>query len=577
MKKLLNAKTLLFAILILAAFLRIWKIDKVPVSLFGDELDVGYQAYSILKTGKDYSGNRLPLHFQSLAERRTPLYLYSAVPTVAIFGISPLGVRLPAMIFGVLGIYAFYLLVREFLTFQSNIDPSFAEKTALVAGFLLAVSPWHIQYSRAAFEVTELLFFLILGIYLFIRSLNNPKLLWLSAFSLGITPWIYSTAKLFTPMVLIFLVFVWFKDLIKFSKKELIKAVAILLLLGLPMVYTIFSGGGAERFGYISVFTDPTMEGDVGFARLNDAKFEGQSRNLIQKVETRMIHNKYTFWGFRVINNYLSAFSTNFLFIKGDLNLRHSVENVGQLYKVEMIPLVLGLVAFFGFYKNKKIKKLVAFWILAGVIPSAITRDGGNHATRLILILPPMMLLIAYGIVKGFNLFGAKNRKLITYCYILLFLINFVFYEHNYWIHNPWYSERWWHAGFKEMFAAVAQVEGNYDKIIFSNANEPPLIFFLGYYEYPPQEFQKGLQDVYVPGFDTLKHTGKYYFGQVNVEGIYALPKVMDKKTLYVAVEREVGTNLIMEPTRVPAGLKLIKAIAYPSGEPAYYIFAKGD
>ena len=85
-------------IIILAVFLRVWKVDKVPVSLFGDELDVGYQAYSILKTGRDYNGNFMPLHFQSMAEWRTPLYLYSCVPTVFIFGISPLGVRLPAII-----------------------------------------------------------------------------------------------------------------------------------------------------------------------------------------------------------------------------------------------------------------------------------------------------------------------------------------------------------------------------------------------------------------------------------------------------------------------------------------------
>src|SRR3989344_1271339 len=95
-------KKILIVILLFAAFLRFWKINEVPVSLFGDELDVGYQAYSILKTGKDYSGNFWPLHFHSLAEWRTPLYLYSSVPTVALFGISPLGVRLPAALFGVL-------------------------------------------------------------------------------------------------------------------------------------------------------------------------------------------------------------------------------------------------------------------------------------------------------------------------------------------------------------------------------------------------------------------------------------------------------------------------------------------
>src|SRR3989344_4866828 len=110
----------LVVILVIASLLRLYMLDRVPVSLFGDELDVGYQAYSILKTGKDYSGNFLPMHFESLAEWRTPVYLYSVVPSVAIFGISPLGVRLPAAIFGILGVWAFYLLVKEF-TFGKDI------------------------------------------------------------------------------------------------------------------------------------------------------------------------------------------------------------------------------------------------------------------------------------------------------------------------------------------------------------------------------------------------------------------------------------------------------------------------
>src|SRR3972149_9040197 len=108
-----SVKIILLVILIIASFLRLWKISEVPVSLFGDELDVGYQAYSVLKTGKDYYGNFMPIHFHSLAEWRTPLYLYSAVPTVALFGVSPLGVRLPAAIFGIANIWLLYLLVRE--------------------------------------------------------------------------------------------------------------------------------------------------------------------------------------------------------------------------------------------------------------------------------------------------------------------------------------------------------------------------------------------------------------------------------------------------------------------------------
>src|SRR5258706_15322907 len=111
-----KSNIILAAILLIASFLRLSNLSSVPVSMFGDELDVGYHAYSILKTGRDYSGNFMPLHFQSLAEWRTPLYLYSAVPTVAVFGISPLGVRLPAAFFGILGVWGIYLLVKEIMS-----------------------------------------------------------------------------------------------------------------------------------------------------------------------------------------------------------------------------------------------------------------------------------------------------------------------------------------------------------------------------------------------------------------------------------------------------------------------------
>src|ERR1035437_697517 len=164
-------------ILILALFLRIWHIDAVPVALFGDELDVGYHALSILTTGRDYSGDFMPMHFKALAEYRTPLYIYSAVPTVAIFGISPMGVRLPAVIFGVLGIWIFYLLIKR-ITQNKTLS--------LLSAFLLCISPWHLQYSRAGFEVTEMLFFYMAGIYCLLKGFKNYKWLFLSAVSLGL-------------------------------------------------------------------------------------------------------------------------------------------------------------------------------------------------------------------------------------------------------------------------------------------------------------------------------------------------------------------------------------------------------
>ena len=571
------SKVILTLILIVAAFLRLWGLGSVPVSLFSDELDVGYQAYSIIETGKDYSGNSWPLHFQSYADNRTPLYIYSAIPTVLVFGITPLGVRLPAAIFGILGVLVFYLLTREIIGSLRIKERTYTERIALLSAGLLTISPWHIQYSRAAFEATQLLFFLILGVYFFLKSLKQPKYLWLSTFCLALTPWIYSSAKLFTPVFIIFLIFVWRKEVLTISKKAVTSSILVLAVLGLPMLYAMISGSGGTRFSYISVFTDPTVRTEAQYGRLIDVQFQGNQRDIASKLASRLTHNKFTFWTGEVVNNYLESFSTNFLFIKGDINLRHSIEGVGQFYKVEAIALIFGIIAFFAFFKERKIKILILFWVLAGIIPSAITRGGGIHATRLILILPPLLFLIAYGMVEGFGLVGRGYKKWILILYFVFLTFNVGLYMHNYWTHNPWYSQRSWHAGYKELVNEAKRLEGSYEKIVITNAVEAPEIFFASYYPYPPSLWQQGFKEEYVDGFGKLKGIGKYYFGQVNVEGFEVLPEVMGDSILYISAQREIGKNLIMDPQYIPSGLRLVYTVTYPSGEPAFYFFEKGS
>jgi hypothetical protein len=563
-------KIILFTILLVASFLRLWRLTEVPVSLFGDELDVGYHAYSILKTGKDYSGNSWPLHFQSLAEWRTPLYLYSVVPTVAIFGISPLGVRLPAAFFGILGVLGLYYLVKQM---TKN------EALALVAAAVLALSPWHIQYSRAAFEVTMLITFILFGLYFFFKSLRSGNWLWVSVAFLVFTPWIYSTAKLFTPLLLPILFVIWRKELLQLSKRDLLKAIVAGLVIGLPIAYSTLFGGGSQRFGYVSVLTDPTREAEVGYQREFDARMRGTVTEGLQPgIGDKLLHNKFIFWTDKIVSNYYQALSADFLFIKGDPNPRHSIEGMGQFYKIEFAAFILGSILLFSKYKDRKIKLFIAFWILASIIPAAITRNGGNHATRLILILPPMVFLISYGLVEMHRLLSKFYGYVFVVFYIMLFLLGFIYYQHNYWIHNPWYSERWWHAGYEEAIQSIKDVEINYENVVISMAGEPAWIFFSAWYEYPPakwhEEFPVG-NDVELAGFGKVSHIDKFYFGSPKVEGsFYDWGQVLDDKTLYVASEKEVNVNLIREPERTPEDLVLVKSIAYPSGEPAFYLFS---
>ena len=560
----MKTKFFLMVILLIASVLRLWKLNTVPVSLFGDELDVGYHAYSILKTGKDYYGNSWPIHFHSIAEWRTPLYLYSAVPTVAIFGITPLGVRLPAAIFGILSVYIMFLFVRQIAGHRT---------LATIASAILAVSPWSLQYSRAGFEATILLFLLLLGLYCFFRALRDSRFLILASISFALTPWVYSTAKLFTPLLLIFLFLAWRKEIFAIPKKYLAFAFLAFVIIGAPITYDTFFGKATQRFSYISIFTDPTTDPEVGTARQVDARVRGEEGVGLQPtLLDRVVHNKYTFWGKNVIDNYFRAFSTDFLFVKGDINLRHSI-GTGEFYKIEAVALIAGLIFFFIGKRDVRVKLLIAFWILMGVVPAAITREGANHATRLILILPPLIFLIAYGWFEVVKRFGKPAFVFL----VLLYAISYSLYAHRYFIHYPWESERWWHSGWSEAIASVKEVEGGYDKVAISMNGEPAWIFFAGHYMYPPDLWQKNFpigNDIDLAGFGKVSHIDKFYFGSPS-GGLYEWGQLLDSKTLYLANASEVKVNLVLEPDRKPGDLNLVKAITFPSGEPAFYLFAK--
>ena len=563
-----KTKLVFLAIILIASFVRVWKLDKVPVSLFSDELDVGYQAYSLLSTGRDYFGNYFPINIHSYADFLSPLYIYTSIPTVAIFGITAWGVRLPAAIFGILGVWGIYLLVKEMAK---------DEKLALLSSFVLAISPWHIQYSRVAFGVTMLITFLLFGLYFFFRSLTKPKYLWISVALLVFTSWIYQTAKLFTPILMIFVFLVWKKQILKAKKLELIKAVVAGFLVGMPIIYSTFFAGGILRAEYISVFSDPTTKSEVDYSILYDAQVRNAyGGGILSKIFTRVVHNKFTYWGSKVINNFISSLSFEFLFLKGDPNLRHTINGMGQFYKFEVIPLILGILLFFSKFKDKKIKYLIIFWTLAGILPAAITRDGGNHATRLILILPPLVFLISYGLVEAFHGLKDLKRMILTTSIVFLYLVSFGFYEHNFWVHNIFYSERSWQVGYKEVITFLKDNENEYARMIITNANDDPRIFFASLYPAKPQDWQKGLQRNFVSGFGEVEHFGKYYFGQVDGSvGLAKLSDYLDYETLYVASSRETEGNIVTGQQSVPEGLKLLKAVQYPSGEPAFYIFAK--
>src|SRR3990167_10929446 len=141
----------LLLIITLAILLRLTLLSSIPVGFNDDEAAFGYNAYSILKTGKDEWSQFLPFPvFESFGDWKLVGYLYPTVVSQMIFGANEMATRLPSVFFGVLAIFSTYLLAGKL----------FSQRVGLMATLLLAVSPWHIAASRNAFESDILIFFI---------------------------------------------------------------------------------------------------------------------------------------------------------------------------------------------------------------------------------------------------------------------------------------------------------------------------------------------------------------------------------------------------------------------------------
>ena len=106
-------KWLFILIILLGALLRLFSFTKVPPGLYIDEVSIGYNAFSILKTGRDERGVRYPLLFRALDDYKLPAYIYATVVSEAIFGVNEAGVRFPSVMAGILAVPMLYFLTKE--------------------------------------------------------------------------------------------------------------------------------------------------------------------------------------------------------------------------------------------------------------------------------------------------------------------------------------------------------------------------------------------------------------------------------------------------------------------------------
>ncbi|OGD07643.1 hypothetical protein A3B58_03440 [Candidatus Amesbacteria bacterium RIFCSPLOWO2_01_FULL_48_50] len=147
-------------VLVVALAVRVIGLGKYPVSMGIDEIANAYNAYSLLTTGHDEWGKVLPVTLRSFNDYKPPVNIYLIVPSIAFFGKTEAAVRLPTAVLGALTAVVWAVWVRRW---------GMGRGVAIAAGLGLALSPWHINYSRATFEAVTALFLVLTGVTLFQR------------------------------------------------------------------------------------------------------------------------------------------------------------------------------------------------------------------------------------------------------------------------------------------------------------------------------------------------------------------------------------------------------------------------
>jgi len=463
----------LACVLGIAILLRFWELGSVPVSLDWDETALGYNAYSILKTGKDEYGTFLPLSIRSFDDYKPPLYVYLTIPSVALFGLSPWSTRLPSAVMGVLAVLGTYFLVRELFR-KSNSIP-------VVGAALLAISPWHIQFSRIAFEANIGITINIWAVTLFLVGLRKKIYFPISAALFGIGMYAYHSERIFLPLLLCLLLVVYRKKLfVKYHTRMFVASVVVGLIIVIPLIPVFFNKSAMMRLRGTSSFTDQTN------LLSRDIKKIETDRQIGDKFG-ELLDNRRIVWVKTIASGYLSHFSLRWLFLTGD-NQRHHAPDMGLLYLLELPFLLYGLYALLKSKNYQKETQLLIGWLLIAPVAASPT-TGLPHAIRTLVFLPVFQIIIALGVVSVFENINKKIRWPVL-CFVSVFIIgNLLYYLTMYFINmNPEFSE-YWQYGNKEAVMMSEKLKSKYDKVVVSTQIEQSYMFFLFYTKYDPVKY----------------------------------------------------------------------------------------
>ena len=547
---------------------RTFRLDGVPPGFHWDEACVGYDAYSILKTGRDHHGHFLPLNEEAFNDYRRPLLTYSLIPLIEVLGLNVTTVRLGAALWGISDLVAITALAGLMLGWPG----------AAAAAVFAAVSPWHLSFSRVALQGGSGAAIISIATLFFWLWLKSRRSIWLylSAFVFGLSLYSFTIADAFTPLFLAFLALLYWREF-RDAGGQSLRAAALFVLLAIPLAasFVMYPAQMNARFDWLSILTPGGCFGCT-----------------TTPLSVRLATSAAGLAGY---------FTPSFLFVHGDLGDHWTLIHVpgfGQLLP-EQAPLIALALFALVVGRRRKTALFLLGWTVLATLPAAVIRPlGANSAEpgkllptawmvfdpstatlpvtpwlifshpdsrHAVLAMVPWILLSALGFVTLLELTSSRRALSIALCAALAAgtLFHAARFIRSYFIDYPVLAAPYFQYGWKQVMEHLGPPGDPAQRVVITKRGPEPYIYVLFFGHYPPERFQT----------EPVVSIGRSSSGGVAAFNVYAFDRYVfvTPDSAYRGMEHGTFVFAGADPIPVPPTI----SIRYPDGTVAYNIVSK--
>lgn len=493
-------------------WIRVYRLNVIPVGMTDDEVRLVYNAYALFHTGRDIAQRIfLPVSFVLHNFSFAPVSVYITAPFVGLLGLSPFTARLPFALAGIWVVYLTYLSVKRLLG-QSVI--------ALLAAAVLAVNVWAIQLSRIAYESGVALLFYIFGCYIFIGPWKKHSfrqiVIALVLLFIGFNS--YNATKLiYLPLLMVLTWFKW-KEIRVYRPYVICIIGSVICTFGLFWYFSLTQGAGAHG-GDFTVLQGPAAQAVELSRRASSAP----------QVLMALYHNKLTYYSDLIARHYLYAFSPDYLFLSQEGSGIYSLWSRGNLYLIELPFLLIGLVSLI--ITHRKISIFVILLLLISAIPSGIGPPPFTYATRSSFMLPWLALLIGYGLYMTVTAIRRPIWRAVCTLVIILFYVYAVGgYITQYYFEWPRYSAKSFAQDQKEIVSFIQRYPEKRTDFLISNVSDMFLLQYAFYSQMDPRIIQQAYKTNAAPNALGRIHIAPGCSGKISDGTVYITHRSCNSK-----------------------------------------------